>query len=286
MTLSPSKQKTLENIVSDLKSIEQVAAIVLGGSHCTGMAGEQSDLDIGIYYQPGNPFTIEAFKTIAQKYHTGENLTITGFYQWGNWVNGGAWLSTSSGEVDILYRNIEQVKDTIKKCKKGIWENDFEQQPPYGFSSVIYLAEIHYCLPLYDPQEMIKRLKEEVAHYPADLKKSIVQQSLWSAEFSLWQADKCAGRQDIYNTAGCLTRVLKNIIFTLFALNEMYFIGDKYAVQQLMQAEICPAHLPEKINAALQLQSDHLQENSDKLRHLFNEVVELSGNMYHPYFEL
>jgi hypothetical protein len=57
----------------------------------------------------------------------------------GTWVNGGAWIQTSSGQVDFLYRNLEQVTATITKAKNGEWENDFEQQPPYGFSSVIYL---------------------------------------------------------------------------------------------------------------------------------------------------
>lgn len=44
MIFPPPKQQTLTNIVND--TIDNVAAIVLGGSHCTGMANENSDLDI------------------------------------------------------------------------------------------------------------------------------------------------------------------------------------------------------------------------------------------------
>ncbi len=286
MLLPENKQKTLDAIVNDLKSVDNLAAIVLGGSYCTGMANENSDLDIGLYYHPQRPFDIEAIKTIAAKHHTGEQPTVTGFYQWGTWVNGGAWLHTPSGEVDFIYRNTEQVKATIENCKKGIWENDFEQQPPYGFSSVIYLAETHYCLPLYDPQDIISALKQEVAQYPARLKSTIVQQALWSAQFSLWQADKLATRQDMYNTAGCITRALKQITEALFALNEMYSISDKYALKQLVYAPNSPLQLEQQINQVLNLQADSLAANTERLRRLFNEAVSLAGEGYRPYFDL
>jgi hypothetical protein len=138
-------------------------------------------------------------------------VTVTDFYQWGAWVNGGAWIDTISGEVDFVCRNIEQVKSTIEKSKDGIYETDFEQQPPYGFSSVIYLAETHYCIPLYDPDKVIQELKMEVKDYPPKLKQTIIQQSLWSAEFTLWQADKYAKEFDLYNTVGCFTRALKKL---------------------------------------------------------------------------
>jgi predicted nucleotidyltransferase len=215
MELPELKRKTLDNIVNDLKKIDNVAAVVLGGSHCTGMANENSDLDIGIYYHQDFPFDIEQIKLIGKKYNIDETLTVTDFYQWGGWVNGGAWINTVSGEVDFVYRNIEQVLATIEKAKNGIWENDFEQQPPFGFSSVIYLAETHYCYPLHDPYNVIHELKQETANYPLKLKKTIIQQALWSAEFTLWQADKFAKKQDMYNTAGCLTRAMKNIVETV-----------------------------------------------------------------------
>ena len=136
MVLSPEKQGILDMIKMDLQSLEGVSAIVLGGSYAMGSDTEKSDLDIGIYYSDKNPFDIEQIKFITKKYAVDENPTVTGFYGWGPWVNGGAWIQTISGKVDFIYRNIEQVLSTIDKAKNGIWENDFEQQPPYGFSSL------------------------------------------------------------------------------------------------------------------------------------------------------
>ena len=252
-TIPETKKKILDNIVNDLKSVDSTAAIVLGGSYCIGRANENSDLDIGIYYHQASPFDIERIKHIAKKYSIDDTLAVTDFYQWGAWVNGGAWINTVSGEVDFLYRNIEQVKSTIEKSKNGIWENDFEQQPPFGFSSVIYLAEINYCYPLYDPYNIIQELKREVKDYPLKLKRTIIQQSLWSAEFTLWQADKYVKKQDIYNSVGCFTRALKNISDALFGLNEQYSIGDKSSIQIIGQMPKCPHKLSEQIEDILSI---------------------------------
>jgi predicted nucleotidyltransferase len=182
ITKIPSnKQKLLDNITEELKLIDGVKAIVLGGSYALGSA----DLDIGIYYSEQNPFDIEKIKDVANKLAYNSQPTVTRFYEWGPWVNGGAWINTENGEVDFLYKNIEQIEKTIQNAKNGIWEKNFEQQPPYGFSSIIFLSESQNCLPLYDPDQVVKNLKESVKQYPQKLKQSVIQQSFWSAEFTL-----------------------------------------------------------------------------------------------------
>jgi len=287
MKLTEAKQNILNDIVNDLKAVENVAAIVLGGSHSTGMANENSDLDIGIYYHVNTTFKIEDIERVARKYNIGEAPTVTGFYGWGAWVNGGAWINTSAGEIDFVYRNIEQVAATIEKCINGIWENDFEQQPPFGFSSVIYLAETYYCQPLYNPHNIITGLKQSVAAYPPQLKQTIIQQALWSARFTIWQAGKFAAKHDMFNTAGCFTRALKNIVEGLFAINELYSIGDKSAVKKLAMTDKCPHNLQQQIDGILTITSaNELTNNINKLHNLFSEVVALAGDMYEDYFNL
>ncbi|HTS45362.1 MAG TPA: nucleotidyltransferase domain-containing protein [Puia sp.] len=286
MILPQKKEETLNTIVADLKQIENIMAIVLGGSYAMGTVTDASDLDIGIYYYDKNPFRINDIKSIAKKYATNDDQTVTGFYEWGPWVNGGAWIETASGKVDFLYRNIEQVRSTIDKAKKGELENHFEQQPPYGFSSVIYLGETRNCIPFYDPDEIISKLKSEVQVYPIKLKETIIQQSLWSAEFTIWHADYFLKKQDIYNTMGCLTRAVKNIVNTLFALNEIYQIGDKRAIEILEKTEKHPQHLKEKIENILCANKNEINNHLHALKKLFRETIELSDGLYKPYYKL
>jgi hypothetical protein len=185
ISIPPQKQKTLDSIIADLQQVSNVSAIVLGGSYATGRANAESDLDLGIYYHESHPFEIEDIQKIAQKYDIPQNPTVTDFYQWGTWVNGGAWIQIESGKVDFLYRNINQVRRTIQESVEGKWENHFEQQPPFGFSSIFYLAEIEACIPIYDPQNMMSYLKSLIKIYPEPLKNTIIQDSLWSAEFTI-----------------------------------------------------------------------------------------------------
>jgi hypothetical protein len=286
MILPQKKQQTLNNIVADLKQIENIMAIVLGGSYAMGTATDASDLDIGIYYYEKKPFSLDDIRSVAKKYAINNDLTVTGFYEWGPWVNGGAWIETASRKVDFLYRNIEQVKSTIEKAKKGEWENHCEQQPPYGFLSVIYLGETKNCIPLYDPHEIISKLKSEVRVYPIKLKETIIQQSLWSAEFTIWHADYFLKKQDIYNTMGCLTRAVKNIVNTLFALNEIYQIGDKRAIEILEKTEKHPANLKEKIANILCVNKNTINNHLDVLESLFKETMELTNGFYKPFYKL
>jgi predicted nucleotidyltransferase len=286
MKIPDDKQKLLDNITAELKLIDGVKAIVLGGSYAIGMAVESSDLDIGIYYYENNPFDIEKIKNIAKQFTINEQPAVTDFYEWGPWVNGGAWINTANGEVDFLYKNIDQISKTIENAKNGIWENNFEQQPPYGFSSITFLSETQNCQPLYDPDGILRKLKESVKQYPVKLKHAVTQQSLWSAEFTIWQAEKYAAQNDAFNTVGCLTRATKSIVTALFAINELYPMGDKRAVSILEHAKIKPESLTSKIDNILCCNKDTLINNVLQLKNLFDESVSFAGGAYKPYYKL
>ncbi len=286
INISHSKQQLLDNVVSDLKKIQNIAAIVLGGSHASGQAHDASDLDIGLYYYKDNPFSLKDVAEVAEKYSTAEPPTVTGFYEWGPWVNGGAWITNSISDVDFVYRNIEQVQGTIQKAKDGIWENNFEQQPPYGFVSMIYLAETQHCVALHDPSSVIEKLKREVSGYPSKLKKSIVQQSLWAAEFTIMHAEGFSKKQDVYNTAGCLTRAMKNLINVLFALNELYPMTDKRALEILESSPVHPSDLKNRVTLILSINASSLSHNVDLLKGLFQETLSLAPGFYKPYYKL
>ncbi len=161
--LPPQKQQLLEYLVDRLSSIEGMLAVVLGGSYAGGTFHEASDMDIGLYYEEASPFSIDDVRDVALEVAEDGNATVTGFYEWGAWVNGCAWIHTPQGKVDFLYRNLDQVQRTIEEAQQGIVHHDYDQQPAYGFYSVIYLAETQICIPLYDPENRIARLKREVS---------------------------------------------------------------------------------------------------------------------------
>jgi hypothetical protein len=287
--LPEQKRSLLEQLVEQLSRTTGVSAIVLGGSYASGTQHETSDIDIGLYYFPASPFSIADIRRIAEDVSVEGRATVTGFHEWGAWVNGGAWIHTPQGKVDFLYRNLDQVQKTITEAQQGISHHDYDQQPAYGFYSVIYLAETQICIPLHDPELLIAKLKRSVEVYPPKLKQKIITDSLWAAEFTLLHARGFAVQGDIYNTVGCLTRVVSNITQALFALNEKYFIRDKKVLDTVAQFSNLPSGYIQEINRILACPGSTVQELTKTLSDLeqaWHSVVSLPGVQYEPKFRM
>ena len=207
----------------------------------------------------------------------------------GAWVNGGAWIHTAQGKVDFLYRSLEHVQRTIDEAQQGITHHDYNQQPPYGFYSVIYLAETQICIPLYDPDGQIARLKRQVTAYPPKLKQQIVADTLWNAEFTLLHAQGFAAQGDVYNTVGCLTRAAGKLTQALFALNERYFIRDKQVMKTMAAFSFLPEGYITQVNQILARPGStpgELVRAVSDLGQAWRSVAALAGDRYQPKFNL
>lgn len=288
-TISAEKQALLGQLTQALRDIPGIVAIVLGGSYARGTQHATSDLDVGLYYTEANPFAITDIRRVASEIAGSAAPVVTDFYEWGQWVNGGAWIQTPAGKVDFLYRNLDQVQRTLDEAQQGSFQHDYNQQPAYGFYSMIYLAETQICIPLYDPQHQITGLKRQVVTFPAKLKQKIVADCLWSAEFTLGHAQGFAAAGDVYSTVGCLTRVAANLTQVLFALNEIYFMSDKRAMAILATFAVLPANYVENITTIL-AQPGHsataLSHTVAALTATWQSVVELAQDSYEPKFNL
>lgn len=284
--LPPDKRRTIHQLVNALAQTSSVVAVVLGGSYANGAARPDSDVDLGLYYRPDSPFRIDDIVQIARQVAIQPPI-VTDFYEWGAWVNGGAWIHTASGKVDFLYRNLEQVARTIDDAEQGIIHHDYPQQPPYGFYSVTYLAETQICVPLFDPTGVIAALKARVERYPELLHRRVVDDSLWSAEFTLLHARSFAAQGDVYNTVGCLTRAATNLTQALFALNRRYYMSDKRAMHEIDGFAAVPAGYTAALSGILAAPGHDVQtltQSTAALETLWRRVVELTDGAYRPKF--
>lgn len=287
--LPADKQQLLNQVVEQLSFISGMAAVVLGGSYASGTAHAASDMDIGLYYHEDSPFSTGDIRRVAQKIAQGAQFTVTGFYEWGAWVNGGAWIHNPVSKVDFLYRNIEQVQRTIGDAQRGDLHHDYDQQPAYGFYSVIYLAETQVCLSLYDPQGVIEALKASVSVYPPKMKERIILDALWGAEFTLLHGRGFAGKGDVYNTVGCLTRAAASLTQALFALNETYFIRDKQVMQVIDSFPIQPEGYADQVTRILSHPGSttaELSRSVEAMNAAWQSVVALTGGLYQPKFQI
>ena len=118
--LPEQKRAVIEQLIEKLSGVAGMAAIVLGGSYASGTQHEKSDIDLGLYYYEARPFSIDEIRAIANEISVDGKATVTDFYGWGAWVNGGAWIHTPVGKIDFLYRNLDQVQKTIAGAQQGI----------------------------------------------------------------------------------------------------------------------------------------------------------------------
>ena len=268
----------VHQIARKLASCPGVKAVVLGGSRASGTADASSDIDIGLYYEKESPLDLsELSRLVAAIDDRGIEGLVTGFGDWGPWVNGGGWLLVRGQRLDLIYRELNSVRRAIEDCRAGHIKTHFQVGHPAGFSPQIYAGEIHFCKPLHDPDELIRAMKRMTHPYPPALKHALIQ-GLWEAGFVLETAASSASRGDLYHVSGCAYRSVVCIVQALFGLNESYWVNEKRALEKA-------AHLPVTLEdfgprarrclGELGTEPTHLQESLKELRILLDDVQRL-----------
>jgi predicted nucleotidyltransferase len=287
--LPESRREVIADLVAGLAELEDTAAVALGGSWCRGLGRPDSDVDLALYYEEGTPALVGGLRELAERMAV-RTPTVTDFYAWGPWVNGGAWIETASGRVDVLYRSLEQVRRVLRETSAGRFETHYGQTPTFGFHSVAYAAETLACRPLFDPRGVLAELERSVSGYPVQLRRSLVEAHLWGAEFTLEAFLRgFARRGDVYNTVGCLARVLAHLTQALFALNETWFMTDKTAMLEIEGFELRPASYGERVERVLGspgATAPELERTVAELAGLAGDVVELAAGLYVPRWPL
>ncbi len=288
--LSPQQRELISSLIERLKAIGGIKAVVLGGSYARGRAQPGSDIDLGILYSEAAPFSIESVRKLAVEVNDTAGPVVTNFYEWGPWVNGGAWLTIGGQRLDFIYRNLEHLERVIADSEAGRYELHYAQQPPFGFFSATYLGEVVESIPLFDPERWVDLLKRQVATYPEALRRAVVQDYLWAAEFGLAAfASKFAGRADTYGTAACLTRAINQLVLVLFALNRRYPLNDKTALTEVAEFERAPREFSPRVQQTLSNLGNSAAELVVAVEHitqLVREVVELTDGLYQSRYPL
>ncbi len=230
MSIPRAIAAVLTPIVDRLATIDGVAGIVLGGSQARGTADANSDIDVGIYYEPDQPFSVEELGAAAEQLDDRHSPGLmTQFGDWGPGVNGGGWLVVGGRAVDFLYRNLDAMRTAVEDCCAGRVHAFYQLGHPMGFQSQTYLAELNSCRALFDPAGAIAELKSRVRKYPDALRETLIRKHLFDATFEAELARKPAERGDAMLVAGCLFRAAGFLTMVLYAMNRRYWINDKGA---------------------------------------------------------
>lgn len=277
--LSEAQAALVREHADALARVSGVAALVLGGSFARGRPRTDSDIDLGILYSDAQPLDLAALRALARRFDDTPDPTVSELYEWGPWVNGGAWLRVGGQRVDWLFRNLEQLERVIADAEAGRFEDHYAQQPPYGFQSVMYLGDLASCRVLHDPGGRIAALRRRVASHPEPLRRALLERRLAGVEFNLRAfARPAAQRGDVYYTVGCLTRGVAYLVQALFALNRCYLVNEKTALAEIADFALCPDRFSERVRALLGApghDAARLVESVDELESLYRETAAL-----------
>lgn len=124
----------MREIAARLAQIPGVVAVTLGGSRATGEAGPDSDWDFGLYYErPIQKQDIEALGWPGQVFGIGD---------WGRIVNGGAWLSVDGVQVDLVYRDLDEVVHWTEQADRGRFQVEREVGYVAGIATYVLAGEL------------------------------------------------------------------------------------------------------------------------------------------------
>lgn len=284
--MTNAQRSLVDQIVSSLASIPCVSAVVLGGSHARERARPDSDIDIGLYYHDADPFAISAISELARCLDDSGDPVVSGFGEWGRWVDGGAWLTIGGQRVDLLYRSVDKVEATLADARAGRFEIDTAQQPPYGFFGPTLLGEVAIAQPLFDPAGLLTRLKAAVQPMPEALRRAVIQQCLWSTNFGLRAfAPKYVTAGNSWGAAACFTRFAGEFVLALFALNGAYLINDKTALAEITDFPQTVPGFASRISAIVGhagTDAAQLRQSMHEMSALFEAVCALAGDHYRP----
>lgn len=246
-------ERLLNRLSTELSKVPGVRAIALGGSRARGIATAHSDYDIGLYYEADDPLHVGSLTTtISTLDDSGPAASVTQLGDWGPWINGGGWLTIEGNRVDVLYRDLARVRSVIGQCRGGQIERCYQPGHPHAFISAIYMGEIAYCRPLWDPSAVLETLKQQTLPYPQPLRQGLVRTFLWEARFAMENARHGRALDDVAYVAGCCFRSLACLCQALFAINRTYLLNEKGAVLGTQQLATCPKSFSTRALGALQ----------------------------------
>ncbi len=249
---TPSQPAEVAEFVTEkLMSVRGVSAITSLGSQENGITRFDALTELVVLYRNNAPLNMDDLQDALNNCDDLLKPVVGAIGSAGPWLNGTAQCKVGGNQVHISYRSIDAINTVIANADDGQADHDWLQHPPYGFSSIAYMGEIDVCEVLFDPKDVVSSLKQDVRPYPRALKSNLVNGFLWGAETTVRSCVSAAERNDIYTARGASSRAAAMLAFTMFALNDRYYISDRGALEVLATFPMMPQHCHARLLNAL-----------------------------------
>lgn len=253
--------KAFNALIQSFSKLEEVEAILLGGSFSSDFQDDKSDYDLYIYIRKEIPVNIR--KNIIDKYCSYAELNN----QYWETEDDGI-LNGSSAQIDIVYRELKWIKSQLQKLL-------YQYKVSTGYSTCIWHNFVSSKI-LFDRSGKISDLQEHYTiPFPKELKKNIIAKNYpllrQVLPAYLNQIERALGRDDMISVNHRISAFLESYFDIIFAFNELPHYGEKKILQVLKQkAKVIPENMFTDIPVLIQLGAP---PNTNLLDHL-NLVVD------------
>lgn len=209
--------------------------IAIGGSHAKGSGDSLSDVDIYLFANEVLPAARRDERVVDE---LGAEARPESWGVDDSFVQGGTDFWHADQRVECWLRSTGEMDRTLRGCLAGGVRREYVVWTVMGCLSYTALADVHSMKIVDDPHGILARWKAAVATYPEALRQSILgrfmpEAAFWPENFHYRTAVQ---RADVVYTSAIVQQVLHALIQVLFALNRVYFPGEKrlaYAMQRL-----------------------------------------------------
>lgn len=269
----------LQRVIAAVGGIDGIVAVVLGGSLARGTHDDDSDIDIGLYYDSTAGLDVARLAVAAQALDDEKRADlIAPPGSWGNWVDGGGWLTMDGRQVDLILRDVNRVEKAIDDCLAGKVTAHYQTGHPHAYLNVMYMGELAVCRILYDCDDRMRSLQKKTRPYPEVLRNALLSLFGFEAGFSVMLAEKNARRNDVYYVAAHLARSVSCMNQVLFALNREYCLNEKKAVRMADAFPLKPDAYQSRVERLFSALGDDPARACGICRELVDEIAVLAEN--------
>lgn len=233
---------TLHAIVNEFSKLQEVEAILLAGSHTTGISDEYSDYDLYIYFN--REITIVKREGITKKFCDYMEINNQ-FWE----IEDDGVIRDGNIPIEIIYRNLDWIDAQLERVL-------FKYQADIGYTTCFWSNFIASAI-LYDKHGKARELQLKYSiKYPEALKLNIIRKNYPLLRQQMpayyFQIEKALKRNDYVTVNHRVAALLASYFDILFAINEMPHPGEKQLVKILKEkAAKLPFNMEENLNDLL-----------------------------------
>ena len=228
-------------------------AIAVAGAHAKGTADSASDLDIYMFADSYRSYE-ERCALIKAAADPDMPAWISESAEDAPW-GGSMDFGFRGTPVEVNFRTFSMMDRMVTDCMDGKFRIIPATWTSNGYYTFIYLSELSFIRPVWDPENRLADYQKQVRVYPEKLRQSIIRTFMERAETWLdnFHYDSAIRRCDALFVAPIVLHTLMDMVQVIFALNRKYFTGDKKLEKALSAMEFCPEvfrnNLPFLLNA-------------------------------------